>query len=61
MSGLCFWDWGLSGWRWKEIRDKVTYSDEGEDVVHVGADVDLHKAHNHSHLLEKELENKREW
>lgn len=43
------------------IRDKVTHSDEREDVVHVGADVDLHKAHDHSHLLEKELENKREW
>lgn len=37
----------------------VTHSDEGEDVVHVGADVDLHKAHHHSHLLEKELENKK--
>ena len=39
--------------------DTVTHSDEGEDVVHVGADVDLHKAHHHSHLLEKELENKK--
>lgn len=37
----------------------VTHSDEGEDVVHVGADVDLHKAHHHSHLLEEELENKK--
>lgn len=33
-----------------------THSDEGEDVVHVRADVDLHKAHHHSHLLEEELE-----
>lgn len=35
----------------------VTHSDECEDVVHVGTNVDLHKAHHHSHLLEKELEN----
>lgn len=41
------------------VVDTVTHSDEGEDVVHVGADVDLHKAHHHSHLLEKELENKK--
>lgn len=20
VSGLCFWDWGLSGWRWRGIR-----------------------------------------
>lgn len=38
----------------------LTHSDQGEDVVHVGADVNLHKAHNHSHLLEEELGNKRE-
>lgn len=34
----------------------VTYSDEGEDVVHVGSDVDLDEAHHHSHLLEQELQ-----
>lgn len=42
------------GWR-GGIIDSVTHSDEGEDVVHVGPDVDLHKAHHHSHLLEEEL------
>lgn len=52
-----FSDWGFSGGGVLT----VTHSDEGEDVVHVGADVDLHKAHHHSHLLEKELENKRAW
>ncbi len=39
--------------------DTATHSDEGEDVVHVGADVDLHKAHHHSHLLEEELAEKK--
>ncbi len=37
----------------------MTHSDEGEDVIHVGANVDLHKANHHSHLLEEELENKK--
>lgn len=37
----------------------ITHSDEGEDVVHVRANVDLHKAHHHSHLLEEELEDDR--
>lgn len=37
----------------------LTHSDEGEDVIHVGANVDLHKAHHHSHLLEEELDNKK--
>lgn len=36
--------------------DRVTHSDQREDVVHVRADVDLHKAHHHSHLLEEELQ-----
>lgn len=44
---------------WGRI-DTVTHSDEGEDVVHVGPDVDLHKAHHHSHLLEKELDEEEE-
>ena len=35
------------------------YSDEGEDVVHVGPDVDLHEAYDHPHLLEEELERER--
>lgn len=39
--------------------ETVTHSDEREDVIHVGPDVDLNKAHHHSHLLEKELHHKR--
>lgn len=38
--------------------ETVTHSDEREDVIHVGPDVDLNKAHHHSHLLEKELQTK---
>lgn len=34
----------------------MTHSDKGEDVVHVRADVNLHKTHDHSHLLEEELQ-----
>lgn len=41
-------------------KERLTHSDQGEDVVHVRADVDLHKSHNHSHLLEEELRNRRE-
>lgn len=39
--------------------ETVTHSDEREDVIHVGPDVDLNKAHHHSHLLEKELHRER--
>lgn len=48
LSGVCF-----------EIRSTaVTHSDKGEDVIHVRADVNLHKAHDHPHLLEEELQEK---
>lgn len=43
--------------RWKTL-DAITHSDEGENVIHVWTDVNLHKAHHHSHLLEKELKDK---
>lgn len=49
----------VGGWAGGCCVDTVTHSDEGEDIIHVGADVDLHKAHHHSHLLEEELENKK--
>lgn len=49
-----WWSWGGGG-----HVDTVTHSDEGEDVVHVGADMDLHEAYHHSHLLEEELEDGR--
>lgn len=39
--------------------ETVTHSDEGEDVIHIGTDVNLHKAHDHSHLLKEELEEDR--
>lgn len=58
----------IRGPEWSAVRDwclacgsnadgTFTHSDEGENVIHVGTDVDLHEAHHHSHLLEKELEN----
>lgn len=34
------------------VFEEATHSDECEDVIHVGADVDFHKAHDHPHLLE---------
>lgn len=43
------------GEKTERLCSKVTHSDEGEDVVHVGPDVDLDETHHHSHLLEKEL------
>lgn len=39
--------------------DRATHSDQGEDVIHVWPDVNLHKGHNHSHLLEEELQENR--
>lgn len=39
-----------------EDRLGFTYPDEGEDVIHVGSDVDLHETHHHSHLLEQKLQ-----
>lgn len=60
-GGLCFRGFGISVAGDGEVGvEGLTHSDQGEDVVHVGADVNLHKAHNHSHLLEEELGNKRE-
>ena len=37
----------------------ITHPDKGEDVIHVRADVNLHEAHHHPHLLEEELEDNR--
>lgn len=39
--------------------EQVSHPDQCEDVIHVWPDVDLDEAHNHAHLLEKELKKKK--